>query len=98
MTEAPEQEHGYNSPTTPHILLEVRSRDLSLINSVNTSNTNTINSVQGSSTSQNFVSTIPAVNTMAGADIKLPIFNGNGLEDREIHWFLSEAVGTMRQI
>ena len=29
---------------------------------------------------------------MVGNDIKLPIFNGNGLEDPEQHWFLCEAV------
>ena len=56
------------------------------------SNTNTVNSGQGSTTSQNFVSTVPTTNTMAGDDIKLPIFNGNGLEDPEQHWFLCEAV------
>ena len=46
-TESPEQERAYNSPTTP----EIRSRDLSPSNSVNTSNTNTINSGQESPTS-----------------------------------------------
>ena len=35
---------------------------------------------------------------MVGDDIKLPIFNGNGLEDREQHWFLCEVVWTVRQI
>ena len=42
--------------------------------------------------------TIPAMHTMARADIKLPIFNGNGLEDPKKHWFLCEVVWTMRQI
>ena len=75
MTEAPEQECAYNSPTVP----EVRSRDLSPSNSINTSNTNTVNSGQGSTTNQNFVPIVPTTNTMAGDDIKLPIFNGNEL-------------------
>ena len=35
---------------------------------------------------------------MAGDNIKLPIFNGNGLEDLEQYWFLCEAVCTVRQI
>ena len=35
---------------------------------------------------------------MDGIDIKLPIFNGNGLEDPEQHLFLCEAVWTVRQI
>ena len=35
---------------------------------------------------------------MAEANIKLPIFNGNGLEDLEQHWFLCEAIWTVQQI
>ena len=35
---------------------------------------------------------------MAGADIKLPIFNGNGLEDPKQHWFLCEVLWAMGQI
>ena len=31
-------------------------------------------------------------------DIKLHIFNGNGLEDPKKHWFLCEFVWTMRQV
>ena len=31
-------------------------------------------------------------NTMAGADIQLPTFNGNGAEDPEQHWFIYEVV------
>ena len=71
---------------------EVRSPDLSPSNSINISTTNTINSGQGSMTSPNFVSTIPATNTMAGVDIKLLIFNGNGLDDPEKDWFLCDTV------
>ena len=44
-TEAPEQERAYNLPT----VLELRSRDLSPSNSVNTSTINTVNNKQGSS-------------------------------------------------
>ena len=35
---------------------------------------------------------------MVGNDMKLPIFNGNGLEDPKKHWFLCEVVWTMRQV
>ena len=35
---------------------------------------------------------------MAENDIKLPIFNGNVLEDLEQHWFLCESMWTMRQV
>ena len=59
------------------------------------SSTNVVNSGQGSLTSPHFVPTIPKFNTMVVADIKLPIFNGNGLEDPEKHWFLCEALWTM---
>ena len=29
---------------------------------------------------------------MAGTDVRLPTFNGNGTKDLEQHWFLSEVV------
>ena len=35
---------------------------------------------------------------MAGNDIKFLIFNGNGLEDLKKHWFLYEAIWTMRHV
>ena len=31
-------------------------------------------------------------NLMAGADIQLHTFNGNGAEDPEQHWFLRETI------
>ena len=33
-----------------------------------------------------------------GDDMKLPIFKGTGAEDREQHWFLCEAVWTIKAI
>ena len=66
--------------------------------SVNTSTTNTVNSRQGSSTHPNFVPTVPPANIMDGANIKLPIFNGNGLEDANQHLFLCDTVWTVQQI
>ena len=64
------------------------------------SSTNAVNSGQGSLTSPHFVPTVPAFNTvlinpMDGIDIKLPIFNGNGLEDLEQHWLLCNNVWTI---
>ena len=35
---------------------------------------------------------------MVENDIKLPIINGNGLEDPKQHWFLCEVVWTMRHV
>ena len=50
------------------------------------SSTNDVNRIQGIMTSPHFVPIVPTVNIvpinpMVGTDIKLPIFNGNGLED-----------------
>ena len=61
----------------------VRSRDLSLSAFVNTSSTNALKREKGSPNSQKKILTVPIANVMARADIKLPIFNGNGLEDPE---------------
>ena len=81
LNEAPDRECGYKSPTTLHTSPKVRYRDLSPSEFVYTSSTNAVNSGQICLNSQNFVSTVPTTNTMAGDDIKLPIFNGNGLEE-----------------
>ena len=35
---------------------------------------------------------------MVGNDIKFSIFNGNGVEDPEKHWFLCESMWSMRQV
>ena len=35
---------------------------------------------------------------MAGDEMKLPIFHGNGTKDTEQYWFLFEVVQTARQI
>ena len=82
-------------PTALRTSPKVISRDLSPSVFVNTSSTNAINCRQGSLASQKFVSNVPTVNTMAGSDIKLPIFNGNGLKDLEKNWFLYEVIWTM---
>ena len=33
-----------------------------------------------------------------GDDMKLPTFRGTGVEDHEKHWFLCEAIWTIKQI
>ena len=35
---------------------------------------------------------------MAGDEMKLPMFHGNGTDDPEQYWFLCEEVQTTRQI
>ena len=90
-TKALEQECAYKFPTLPKIILQ----GISPSDSINTSTTNTVNHEQGSPTSPNFVSNVPTTNTMLGAHIKLPIFNGKGLEDLEQHWLLCEFVCTL---
>ena len=41
---------------------------------------------------------VPRVHRMVWNDINMPIFNGNGLEDPQQHWFLCEVVWIMRQV
>ena len=67
---------------------------------VNHSNNNSRDSSQGIPTSGTFNSnsTIPQVNKMSGSDIKLPIFNGNGLEDAEQYCFLFEVFWIVWQV
>ena len=65
------------------------------------SSTNDVNSGKGSMNSQNFLPTTPAFNTTvvnpkARTNIKLPIFNGNGLEDPEKHWLMCDDVWTVQ--
>ena len=35
---------------------------------------------------------------MAGREMKLPLFHGNGSEDPQQHWFLYEAVWRVKQV
>ena len=79
--EAPDIEYEYGTPTTPCRYMEVISRNSSPSGFVNTTNNNRGNNRQGSLGSQTFFPNVPGVNIMARNDIKLPIFNGNGLED-----------------
>ena len=40
----------------------------------------------------------PSATLMVGTDVRLPTFNGNGIEDLEKHWFLCEAVWMVRLV
>ena len=40
----------------------------------------------------------PDAKSMVGEDIRLPTFNGNGVEDPDQHWFLCEVVWMVRQV
>ena len=88
--EAPSSKCGYTIPTTPRTFPEVRSRNSSPSGFVNKSNNSHGNSGRGIPTIQ----IVPRMNRITRNDIKLPIFNGNGLEDLEQHWFLCKAIWT----
>ena len=77
---------------------EVRCRNSYPSGFVNQDNNTSGNIKQGIPTSQTFNPTLPRTNKMVENDIKLSIFNGNGLEDPEQHWFLWESVWTVQQV
>ena len=64
---------------------EVRSRTSSSERTVNTGSTSVATTVQGSPPSLNFPLNNPDIDLMAGIDIRLPTFNGNGVGDPEQH-------------
>ena len=97
-TEAALSECGNNTPESPRASPEEIYTDLYPSKFVNTSNTNVVNRIQAIPARQTFLPYTPTVNIMVGFDIKLPIFNGNGLEDPKQHWFLCEFIWIMRQI
>jgi len=35
---------------------------------------------------------------MAGGEMKLPVFHGNGSEDPQQHWFLCKAIWRVNQV
>ena len=82
----------------PHTSMEVRSRKSSPSGFVNTSNNNFGNSGKWIPYSHTFYPAVPRTNIMARNDIKLSIFNGNGLEYPEKHWFLCEVLWIVRQV
>ena len=65
---------------------------------MNTGSTIVVASSQGSPPSLNCLLNIPNIDSMVGTDIRLPTFNGNGVEDPEQHWFLCEAVWMVHQV
>ena len=65
---------------------------------MNTSSTSVATSAQGIPTSLECSLNFPDTDSMAGTDIRLPTFNGNGVEDLEQHWFLCEAIWMVCQV
>ena len=64
---------------------------------MNTSSTSAATSAQGIPPSLNCSLNTSNANSMAGEDIRLPTFNGNGVEDPDQHWFFSEVVWTVHK-
>ena len=65
---------------------------------MNTGSTSVVTSEQGIPPSLNFSLNNPDTDTMDEADIRLPTFNRNGIEDLEQNWFLCEVVWTVFQV
>ena len=84
--------------TMPGLSPEVRSRSLSPERVVHTDSASTMNTAQGIPPSVIYSLDNTDAKSMAGEDIRLPTFNGNGAEDPEQHWFLCEAVCMVRQV
>ena len=74
----------------------MRSRVSSLERTTNTDNTSTATTTPEGIPPLNPLPENPDSNSMDGADIQLPKFNGNGEKDLEQHWFLYEAVWMVR--
>ena len=90
----PYQTQDYDIRTTPHIYLisEVRPKSVSKCFLSNPINNNSHDSGQNVLTTgpSHSGSSSPQRNRMVEDDMRLPIFNGNGLEDPKQHWFLCE--------
>ena len=86
--EGPYTTQDHDITVTLRISPKVISRNTSSSCFSNQTNNNSGNRKHGTPTSGIFNLVVPRVNIMVGNDIKLPIFNGNGLEDPEKHWFL----------
>ena len=93
--EAPYPNQDYNILVTPRTSPDVRSRNTSPNGFANQTDNNSGNNSKVTPIGGIFNSTIRRVNKMVGNDLKLPIFNKNGLEKPEKHWFLCEVVWTM---
>ena len=85
----PKSERKY---TTLGASPEVRSGTSSHERPMNTGSTSATTSTQGIPPSLNCSLSILDVDSMVGTDIRLPTFNGSGVEDPEKHWFLYEFV------
>ena len=93
--ETPRLGHDY---ITPGVSPEVRSRASSPERIFHIDSVSIATRVQeGTPPLKYFLDNLNA-NSMAGADIRLPTFNGNGAEDPKQCWFLSEVVWMVRLV
>jgi len=72
---------------TPKALIFPEVRHVNLFQSRSTTDSNS--SLSSASTP---ITTMPPRKNMVGGEMKLPLFQGNGSEDPQQHWFLCEAV------
>ena len=77
---------------------EVRSRASYPKRVVNIDSASIATSMQEGTPPLNYSSDNHDANSMVGHDIRLPTFNGNGVEDLEQHWFLCEVVWMVRLV
>ena len=87
--ETPRLGHNYITPT---ISPEVRYRVSSPERTTNTDNIGTVTDTMEGISLLNPLPEDPDANSMVGAYIRLPTFNGNGAEYPEQHWFLCKVV------
>ena len=88
-------EHNY---ITPAISPEARSRVSSPERTGNTDSASPGTSAQEGTPPLNPVPEEPHANSMAATDVRLPTFNGNGMEDPKQHWFLCDVVWMVRLV
>ena len=77
---------------TPAISPEVRSRVSSPERTATIGSVSPATSVREGTPPVNSEPGNPDTNSMVATDVRLPTFNGNGMEHLEQHWFLYEAV------
>ena len=80
------------------VLLEVRSRASSPERIFNIDSVSIVTRVEEGTPPLNYLPDNLDANSMAGEDIRLPTFNGNGAEDPKQCCFLSEVVWMVRLV
>ena len=83
------EDHSVKKPTTPEKLR---------IPEVNPVTSPLAGSGTKSATPRSDTTSASRKKVMAGGEMKLPVFYGNGSEDPQQHWFLCEAVWRVKQV